>query len=71
MSERADKTLRIARVTARARQVFSGMPEYAADWLRSPKSALGKRTPIQALKTETGALAVEELLVAIEHGLFS
>jgi hypothetical protein len=26
MSEKADKVLRIARVTARAQQVFSGMP---------------------------------------------
>jgi len=38
--------------------------------LRSPKSALGERTPMQALKSESGALAVEELLVGIEHGLF-
>jgi putative toxin-antitoxin system antitoxin component (TIGR02293 family) len=68
--EEADKAVRIARVTARAQQVFSGKPEYAADWLRSAKSALGKRTPMQALKSESGALAVEELLVGIEHGLF-
>ncbi len=68
--EKADKVRRIARVTARAQQVFSGNAEYAADWLRSPKSALGERTPMQALKSESGALAVEELLVGIEHGLF-
>jgi putative toxin-antitoxin system antitoxin component (TIGR02293 family) len=68
--DEADKAVRIARVTARAQQVFSGKPEYAADWLRSPKSALGERTPMQALKSESGALAVEELLVGIEHGLF-
>jgi putative toxin-antitoxin system antitoxin component (TIGR02293 family) len=70
MSEEVDKALRIAHMTARAQQVFSGKPEYAADWLQSPKSALGERTPMQALKTESGALAVEELLVGIEHGLF-
>jgi len=68
--EEADKTVRIARVTARAQQVFSGKPDYATDWLRSPKSALGERTPMQALATESGALAVEELLVGIEHGMF-
>jgi putative toxin-antitoxin system antitoxin component (TIGR02293 family) len=69
--EEADKTVRVARVTARAQQVFAGQPDYAADWLREPKSALGDRTPLQALATESGALAVEELLVGIEHGMFA
>lgn len=69
--EEADKTVRVARVTARAQQVFSGKPDYAADWLRTPKSALGDRTPMQVLVTESGALAVEELLVGIEHGMFA
>jgi uncharacterized protein (DUF2384 family) len=69
-SEVPDESLN-ARVTARAQQVFSGKPEYAADWLRSAKSALGDSTPIQALSTVSGALAVEELLVGIEYGLFA
>ena len=69
--EEADKAVRIARISARAQQVFSGKPEYATDWLREPKSALGGRTPMQALATESGALAVEELLVGIEHGMFN
>ena len=69
--EEADKTVRIARVTARAQQVFAGQPDYAAQWLREPKSQLGDRTPLQVLTTESGALAVEELLVGIEHGMFA
>jgi len=69
--EEADKTVRVARVTARAQQVFGGKPEYAADWLRTAKSALGDRTPMQALVTESGARAVEELLVGIQHGMFA
>ncbi|MGB6308104.1 MAG: antitoxin Xre/MbcA/ParS toxin-binding domain-containing protein [Steroidobacteraceae bacterium] len=69
--EEADKTVRIARVTARAQQVFGGKADYAADWLRTAESALGDRTPMQALVTESGALAVEELLVRIEHGMFA
>jgi putative toxin-antitoxin system antitoxin component (TIGR02293 family) len=69
--EEADKTVRIARVTARAQQVFTGQPDYAVEWLRTPKSALGDRAPMQALVTESGALAVEELLVSIEHGMFA
>jgi putative toxin-antitoxin system antitoxin component (TIGR02293 family) len=69
-AEEADKTVRVARITARAQQVFDGKPEYAAEWLRTPKSALGDRTPMHALVTESGALAVEELLLGIEHGMF-
>lgn len=69
--EEADKTVRVARVTARAQQVFGGKSDYAADWLRTTKSALGDRTPMQALLTESGALAVEELLVGIEYGMFA
>ncbi len=68
--EEADKTVRVARVTARAQQVFGGKPDYATEWLRTAQSALGDRTPMQALVTESGALAVEELLVGIEHGMF-
>jgi putative toxin-antitoxin system antitoxin component (TIGR02293 family) len=69
--EEADKTVRVARVIARAQQVFGGKPVYATDWLRTAKSALGDRTPMRALLTESGALAVEELLVGIEHGMFA
>lgn len=33
--------------------------------------AQAKHTPMQALVTESGALAVEELLIGIEHGMFA
>ena len=69
--EEADKTVRIARVSARAQQVFGGEPDYAANWLRTVNPTLGDRTPMQALITESGALAVEELLIGIEHGMFA
>ena len=62
--------IRVARVTARAQQVFAGQPVYAAAWLREPKSSLGDRTPLQLLATESGALVVEEQLAGIEHGMF-
>jgi putative toxin-antitoxin system antitoxin component (TIGR02293 family) len=65
------KTVRIARVTARAEQAFAGQPGYASAWLREPKSSLGDRTPVQLLATEAGALAVKELLIGIEHGMFA
>jgi putative toxin-antitoxin system antitoxin component (TIGR02293 family) len=70
-SEEADKAVRIARITGHAQQVFVGEPAYVGEWLRAPQEALGERSPLQALATESGALAVEELLVGIEHGLFA
>jgi putative toxin-antitoxin system antitoxin component (TIGR02293 family) len=69
-SKEADKAVRVARVTARALQVFAGQPGYAAAWLREPKSSLGDRTPLRLLATESGALVVEEQLIGIEHGMF-
>lgn len=68
--QKADETVRLARVTARAQQVFAGQPAYAAAWLREPKSSFGDRTPLQLLATESGALVVEEQLIGIEHGMF-
>jgi len=56
-------SFRVARVTARAQQVFAGQPAYAAAWLREPESSLGDRTPLQLLATESGALAGEEQLI--------
>lgn len=69
--EEADKTVRIARVTARAQGVFGGKPGYTGEWLRTPLEAIGGRTPLQALASESGARAVEELLIGIEHGMFA
>jgi putative toxin-antitoxin system antitoxin component (TIGR02293 family) len=68
--DEADRTLRIARIAARARRVFSANPAYATEWLRGTQTGLGGRTPLQALATEAGALAVDEILIGIEHGMF-
>jgi putative toxin-antitoxin system antitoxin component (TIGR02293 family) len=64
------KAFRVACVTGRAQQAFAGQPSYASAWLRQPNSSLADRIPLQLLTTESGALAVEELLIGIEHGMF-
>jgi putative toxin-antitoxin system antitoxin component (TIGR02293 family) len=69
-SDEADKVVRIARIVARAQLVFAGQAGYAVAWLREPKSELGDRTPLHLLATESGARAVEEQLIGIEHGMF-
>lgn len=68
--DEADRVVRVARIAARARQVFSAKPVYAMEWLRTTQRSLGDRSPIQILVSDTGARAVEELLIGIEHGQF-
>jgi putative toxin-antitoxin system antitoxin component (TIGR02293 family) len=70
-TEEADRAVRIARVAARALQVFGARPEYAQEWLRTPQHALGDRPPVQLLGRESGARAVEELLLGLEHGFLA
>lgn len=69
--EEADRVVRIARVAARAQQVFGARPEYALEWLRTPQPALGDRPPMRLLGRESGARVVEELLLALEHGFLA
>ncbi len=67
--EETDKALRLARISAEADRVF-GDQEKSSRWLRKPNSALSGQTPLELLKSETGALAVGELLGQIDHGMF-
>lgn len=70
-AEEADRAVRVARVAARAQQVFSASSDYAQEWLRAPQRQLGNRSPIEALSRESGARAVEEILLGLEHGIFA
>ena len=68
--EESDKAVRVARITAKAEQVF-GRPERAWRWLRKPKERFNGKTPIEMLATEAGARLVEEMVVQIDYGLFA
>jgi putative toxin-antitoxin system antitoxin component (TIGR02293 family) len=68
--DEADRAVRVARIVAHAQQVFSAKPAYALDWLRTALGSLGDRSPLQVLTSDTGARAVEELLIGIEYGQF-
>lgn len=70
-AEEADRAVRVARVAARAQQLFSRKPDYAQEWLRTAQRALGERSPIEVLGSESGARAVEEVLLGLEHGIFA
>lgn len=65
----SDRLLRIALTAGRAAEVF-GSQEKATEWLKTPLAALAGKTPFDKLATETGAARVEEILLAIEHGVY-
>ena len=59
-----------ARLTARAAETFGGQSEAVA-WLREPNGALGGSRPLDLLRSGEGAILVEQILVRIDHGVYT
>jgi putative toxin-antitoxin system antitoxin component (TIGR02293 family) len=68
--DESDRTLRMARVVALAREVL-GSDEKASHWMSNPNRALGGRKPFDELDTEPGVRSVEEVLYRIAYGIYS
>ncbi|MFZ2099423.1 MAG: antitoxin Xre/MbcA/ParS toxin-binding domain-containing protein [Oricola sp.] len=66
----SDRVQRLERIIAHAYRVF-GDEQKANRWLRKPNRAMEKAIPVELLESETGAHKVEELLYAIDYGMFS
>lgn len=64
-----DRLVRLARIVARAIELFEGSSDAARDWLTHPVIALGGRTPIEFASTEVGAIEVESLIGRLAHGI--
>lgn len=64
----SERILRLARVVARASELFSKR-EALSHWLRSPELALGGQAPLDYLDTDIGAREVEDLLGRLLHGV--
>ena len=67
-SQQSERILRIARVYARAAEVF-GDRQRGETWMARPNPALGGHAPAQLLDSETGARAIEQVLGQMEHGI--
>ncbi len=65
----SERVVRVGRIYTKAREVFED-DEEAAHWLNEPLGSLGGRTPLEVIRTEPGARAVEQVLGRIEHGVF-
>jgi len=68
--DESDRTLRMARVVALAKEVL-GSDEKASRWMNNPNRALGGRRPFDQLDTEPGVRSVEQVLYAIAYGMYS
>jgi putative toxin-antitoxin system antitoxin component (TIGR02293 family) len=68
--EESDRVLRVARILAKAQEVFADKP-HAQEWLASPCRAIGGKVPAQLLDTDLGAKTVDEELTRIAHGVYA
>ena len=68
--EESAKLVRLARVIGRAEEVFEYI-DVALDWMKSGNAALSGATPLSLLDTDEGTRRVEDVLIRIEHGVFS
>lgn len=66
----SDRIVRFAGLYALAVNVMEGSEE-AREWLRSPQYGLGMEIPLEYAETEVGTREVEDLLIRIDHGVFS
>jgi putative toxin-antitoxin system antitoxin component (TIGR02293 family) len=69
-AEESDRTMRVARVFAQAKDTF-GTNEKASHWLRSPNRALRGDVPLALLDTDAGAQSVQTILLRIDYGVYS
>jgi len=70
-TEESDRVVRYAHLLSLATNLMNGSEEDAREWLSSPAHALGGSTPLETAVTEAGARRVEDLVIALEYGMFS
>jgi putative toxin-antitoxin system antitoxin component (TIGR02293 family) len=64
-----ERAVRIMRLYDLAKALF-GTHENTRKWMNAQLPALGWKTPLQMARTEPGAREVENVIGAIEHGMF-
>ena len=65
-----DRLYRALRVVVQAIEVLEDEPA-AVNWLKSAQRALGDTMPLDLLRTDVGARAVESLLGRMEYGVYT
>jgi len=67
--DESDRLVRVARIAALSAEAMGA--EDGIAWLHEPNTALGNRVPLRMLETEVGARLVEDVLMRIQHGVYS
>lgn len=70
-TDESERLMRLGRVFEKSCDLFEGNVEAAKRWLDTPAKAFAGVTPFQMIETEIGAREVEELIIRLEHGVFS
>jgi putative toxin-antitoxin system antitoxin component (TIGR02293 family) len=65
----SDRLARLARIWLRAEEALGSSPR-SRQWLARPNRALRGQRPIDLLDSDTGTLAVDQVLGRIEHGVY-
>jgi putative toxin-antitoxin system antitoxin component (TIGR02293 family) len=69
-TDESERIWRIGRVFHTAQRVL-GSEEAARHWMDVPRAHFEGKTPLSLCDTEPGAMAVEQLLQQLEHGVFA
>lgn len=69
--EESDRVYRLHRITKAALDFFEGDVSAAHQWLETPADALDGSKPVDLLINDAGVKCVEDLLIRLEHGVFT
>ena len=69
--DESERLLRIATVFEKAVGLFEGDVPAALAWLRTPRKALGQKSPWSYARSELGAREVLDLIGRLEYGVFT
>lgn len=69
-SASGERVVRLARIAARAAEVFDGDAGAVGRWLRTPLRGLGGASPLSMVDTDLGAQEALDVLGRVEHGIF-
>jgi putative toxin-antitoxin system antitoxin component (TIGR02293 family) len=69
--DESERLFRIASLFEKALDLFEGDADAARRWLTTPSEQLDRHAPLDFARTEVGAREVEDLIGALEHGIFA
>lgn len=69
--DESDRVWRACSIFDMAADLFAGDLRAATQWLQTPQLGLGGEVPLEFASTEVGAREVENLIIRLQHGVFT